>query len=279
VAAIADFAAYKTLLERRGDWNVSLSINNAAEVARPVDMYAWTFPAASAPTTAAALSRTSPAGVAINAEWRGGPNAALRLVGASSSHIGTLNAPGAYILVDRLSHQGGLSGTVTTAQTTNLPTAALTRYTDGVGVMAALTIYTDVGTTAASPTISYTNQAGTPGQTSVAFQFGGSGWDDAGRMFLVPLAAGDTGVRAVASVTLGVSTGSIGNFGVSLFKPLALIVVGMLGQQDQDVLSTGGSAAIIGLGSEIDADAHLSLIQIAGAASNLGALELAFALV
>ena len=50
-------------------------------------------------------------------------------------------AQGGYLIIaDRLSHQGGLSGTVTTAQTTNLGTAALTRYTSGIGVMAGLEI-------------------------------------------------------------------------------------------------------------------------------------------
>lgn len=278
MAALADFDAYKTLIDRAGDFSVGLSLQNAAEVSRLVDMYNFTFPLPGAPTTAVALSRANE--TAINAAWRGAPNAAMRIISARSPGIGTsgLIGQGAYLLVDRLSHQGGLSGTTTTAQTTNLPTAALTRYTDGVGVMAALTIYTDVGTTAVSPTISYTNQAGTSGQTSGSFQFGGTGWDDAGRTFIVPLAVGDTGVRAVASVTLGVSTGTAGAFGVTLFKPLAMIIVDGAGFQQQqiDFVSSGG---IIGLGSEVHADAHLSLMQVSTVASNLAFVDLAFALV
>jgi hypothetical protein len=125
------------------------------------------------------------------------------------------------IIADRLSHQGGLSGTTTGAQTTNLPTAALTRYTDGVGVMLGITIYTAVGATATTITASYTNQAGTSGQTTPLTVFGGTGFNAANRMCLLPLASGDTGVRAVASVTITASTLTAGNFGVTLFKPLA----------------------------------------------------------
>lgn len=139
---------------------------------------------------------------------------------------------GLLILCDRLSHQGGLSGTVSTAQTTNLPTAALTRYTDGVGVQAALEIYTQVGTTAASATISYTNESGTSGRTSTATTFGATSWRTNGRFVQIPLAAGDYGVRAVASVTLSVTTGTAGNFGVTLYKPLISFPAPLYGNQN-----------------------------------------------
>lgn len=132
----------------------------------------------------------------------------------------TRNGPAYIVIADRLSHQGGLSGTTTGAQTTNLPTAALTRYTDGVGVMAAIEIYSAIGGTARTFTVSYTNQAGTSGQTSEASNIGGANYSTAGRMLFVPLQAGDSGIRAVASVTISASTGTAGNFGVTLFKPL-----------------------------------------------------------
>ena len=44
-------------------------------------------------------------------------------------------------LADFLVHSGGMSGTVTTEQTTGLPTVALSRYTNGDGIMAALIVY------------------------------------------------------------------------------------------------------------------------------------------
>jgi len=104
-----------------------------------------------------------------------------------------------------------------------LPTAALTRYTSGEGVMAGLTIYTAIGATATTATASYTNEAGTSGRTTQAFTIGSSGWFQQWRLLILPLAAGDSGVREVASVTLAASTGTAGNIGVTLFKPLIAV--------------------------------------------------------
>jgi len=151
----------------------------------------------------------------------------------------------AYVLVcDRLSHQGGLSGTATGAQTTNLATAALTRYTDGVGVMAALEIYTLIGTTATTVTASYTNEAGSSGQTSVATVWGGTAFREASRFIPLPLQQGDLGVKAVASVTAALSTGTAGNFGVTLFKPLFGMPIPNMGSQQflfDSILNMGGN--------------------------------------
>ena len=122
------------------------------------------------------------------------------------------------MIADRLSHQGGLDGTVTTSQTTNLPTAALTRYTYGEGVIGAPEIYTQIGATATTVVVTYTNQAGTGGRTSPPFTIGGSGYREVGRLLPIPLQSGDYGIRSVQSVDLLATTGTAGNFGVSLFK-------------------------------------------------------------
>ncbi len=136
--------------------------------------------------------------------------------------------PGVWWMTDRLSHQGGLSGTVTTAQTTNLPTAALTRYTSGVGVFARLEIYTAVGVTGTTVTASYTNSGSTSGRTTEAVDFGATGFREAQRGIILPLQAGDVGVKSVESVTVLATTGTAGNFGVTLFKPLFPIIVPQL---------------------------------------------------
>ncbi len=127
------------------------------------------------------------------------------------------------IIADRLSHQGGLSGIVTGAQTTNLPTSALTRYTSGDGVFAAIEIYTQIGTTATTVTMSYTNQAGTSGQTSQPVVLGGTNRREVSKLIPMSLASGDTGVQAVASVNVVATTGTAGNFGVTLYKPLLML--------------------------------------------------------
>jgi hypothetical protein len=138
---------------------------------------------------------------------------------------------GMIMLCDRLSHQGGLSGTSTVAQTTNLPTAALTRYTTGEGVWIALEIYTAVGATATTVSCSYTNQDGTAGRTSELTVFGGTGFNGVGRFIILPFQSGDTGARSVQSVTLTASTATAGNFGVTLFKPLLFLPTPSLGSQ------------------------------------------------
>lgn len=154
---------------------------------------------------------------------------------------------GELLLYDRLSHQGGLSGTVTTAQTTNLDTAALTRYINGVGVFIMLEVYSAVGTTATTVVVSYTNTAGVSGRTTKAVVFGGSGNRETGFCTgPLPLQAGDVGVLSVQSVTVTASTLTAGAFGVTLGYPLAWLSAGVdIGQGGQwDGLAGGGLAAI-----------------------------------
>lgn len=136
---------------------------------------------------------------------------------------------GSIIVYDRVGHQGGLDGTVTTAQTTNLPTSALTRRTSGVGVEAWAEIYTQIGATGTTATISYTNQAGTSSQTSPAFTFGGTGFREAQRILPLPLASGDYGVRAVANCDLVASTATAGAFGITLAYPIAILPLSVVG--------------------------------------------------
>lgn len=185
----------------------------------------------------------------------------------------SVNGSGGLILIDLLNVSGGLNGTLTTAQTTNLPTAALTRYTSGEGVMAGIVIYTAIGSTATTVTISYTNQAGTPGRTSTATAIGATNFREAGILIPIPLQAGDTGVRSIESLTLAASTATVGNFGVCLFKPLAMISLeSATGAMPLDNISTG---CIIGAYPEINPNACLSIIPFTSVFSSMtGALIL-----
>ncbi len=129
---------------------------------------------------------------------------------------GAKNAPSLY---DRLVHQGGLVANSTSVQTTNLPTAALPRYTTGEGVQAFIECYSGIGAVNTTATISYTNQAGTAGQTSQPFVVSSSNFGpDA--LLPVTLAAGDTGVRSVESFTMLASAASGGNLGIVLMKKI-----------------------------------------------------------
>lgn len=139
-------------------------------------------------------------------------------------------AAGSVILYDRLGHHGGLSGTTTTAQTTNLPTAALTRYTSGVGVEAWAEIYGIVGTTGTTVKLSsYTDDAGNASQQSQLVTFGATNAREQDRILPITLATGDKGVRAVASVQVTATTGTAGNFGVTLAYPIAVLPLPVVG--------------------------------------------------
>lgn len=175
------------------------------------------------PSTAVACSKSTTGALNSQINNSSGSNK-LYCVGGSFRDIEGEQA--GYILIDRLSHQGGLTINTSSPQTTNLPTAALTRYTDGVGVMIGLSIYVNLSINyTTNVTVNYTNQAGTNNRVSPNRAFVTSNTDNKqGTFVLIPLQDGDYGVRSVESVTLATAGASaVPNFGVVLFKPLAIL--------------------------------------------------------
>jgi hypothetical protein len=123
-------------------------------------------------------------------------------------------------IADRLVHTSGLDGTNTGAQSVN--TVALpARAGTGVGVYAALEVYSALGGTTVTPTLTYTNSSGVSGRTATTSLLGGN----QGRFCIFPLTGGDVGVQSVQSVQHA-TTGGVGNYGVTLFKPIAIIPAG-----------------------------------------------------
>ena len=267
--ALADFDAYVAAmrLNRAADFQTS-SITGSS-LGRPNAAWRFTLPAAAIPTTSVAVDKTSDNAIGPIPDAGGGR---LQILGGRFNTSGTGGAT--VTPVDLLNVSGGLSGIVTTEQTTNLPTAALTRHTTGEGVMAGLVIYSTPGTTATTVTIRYTNQAGTANQVSTATSFGGTGFREVGRIIPIPLAAGDTGVRSVEGVTVTATTGTAGNFGVCLFKPLMVFSLdSTTGTMPIDAVSSGGS---IGSLAEFDDDACLSFLVATPVSQSVnGALLLA----
>jgi hypothetical protein len=268
--AFTGYSTFLSSLEEQNILNANITGGSASN-ARLHDLYALTLNpvtglAVTAPTTAAALSKSDT--TALNYYL---PNYSPESPYLIGSRIASATATGVYYIIDRLSHQGGLSGIVTTAQTTNLPTAALTRYTDGVGVMIGLTIYTSIGGTATSVTASYTNQAGTPGRTTVAQAIGGSGNSSTARMIFLPLQAGDTGARSVENVTLLATTGTAGNFGVTLFKILGAVCSDNVQAVNWNDIITGG---FIGGIPQFSDSAHLSLAAIFSNTTSTGGISM-----
>lgn len=223
--ALADFAAYKAAVAAP-TWTVMMEKPNVGATA-PYEaplFSAWrvssqTPQQGALPTSSVALDNTTTGALTI-------PGSAGRLVVTSAmvSGRGTSTiSPDLFVgglLIDRLVHSGGLDGTSVSAQTTNLPTATLTRYTDGVGVMIGIQIWSSLGSNDVTVSVSYTNSSNTAGRTgTLAF----IGTPSTYTFYFVNLQAGDVGVKSVESVTLSGSTGSAGNFGVVLFKPLCFV--------------------------------------------------------
>lgn len=178
--------------------------------------------AGATPASGAGVAPTSATAGAIPWTNPSGANTAyLARFGAYSTEIGT------FVLADRLVHTSGLSGTVATAQTVD--SAAITRnYTSGTAYAEGLwlEVYSALGSTACTATVSYTNQAGTSGQSGTASIPASA---KVGFLAPVSLASGDYGVQSVQSVTLSVSTGTAGNFGVTLTWDICSVPVLVIG--------------------------------------------------
>lgn len=158
----------------------------------------------------------------------------------STSYLGILeglcsNVSTTLEIHDRLAHMGGLSGIVTAAQTVNLDLAALSgsNITERIGdanysdVQWWIEYYGDTGATASNCTVNVTFNDGTTNNLT-AFTFGRR----IGQMLPLNtfIQAADSGkyIRDVNTVTLSVSTGTAGNFGVTAtryraanFQPIA----------------------------------------------------------
>jgi hypothetical protein len=234
-------------------WFKAARIAGAAATAniagRPASL--WTYDGQPgggvAPTAVAAPDNTTAGALPFNSA--GGSRQSWMTQAWATGLVG-----GTLILYDRLLHIGGLSGTVTTAQTVG---GSLTRNTGGAGNIVFAEIYTIIGTTARTITMEYTDQSGNTGQTSTAVAIGATGFREQTRAIFLPLAAGDTGVRAVASVTLSATTGTAGNFGITVGKPIGYIGIGAAG-------APGWRDYVTGLPGipEIEAGACLSLLWV-----------------
>lgn len=128
---------------------------------------------------------------------------------------------------DRLAHMGGLSGTVTTAQTVGIDFSALSsdnlaarigdaNYSD---IQWWLEWYTATGSTAVTATVAVTYNDGTTGTLSASL----AATRPASFMLplngLIPSAGAGKFIRAITSVTLSATTGTAGSFGVTATRP------------------------------------------------------------
>lgn len=140
-----------------------------------------------------------------------------RFVGFSHAQAGTL------LLCDRLWHNGGYMPTKTTIQTApsavQIPARDVNGANEGVGVFAALEVYSALGAGTPTPTITYTDSSGNTGATATTLT-ALTASSIAGTFHPFGLAAGDVGIRTVTALTLGATVTS-GIVGVVLYRVIA----------------------------------------------------------
>lgn len=139
----------------------------------------------------------------------------------------TGNASMTVELHDRLMHMGGLSGTLTTAQTVGMDLNGVTtnnmverigdaNYSD---VQWWLEWYTATGATAVTATVNVTYNDGTTGSLTVSL----AATRPASLMIplngLIPAAGAGKFIRGITSVQLSATTGTAGSFGVTATRP------------------------------------------------------------
>jgi hypothetical protein len=166
--------------------------------------------------------------------------------GAGNSYLarfaGTAGISGTLWLLDRLWHNSGYTQTTTTVENTTSPTWPARDNvggTTGIGLNMALEVSTATTNAGAitNTTMSYTDPVNGSGRTGTIASFPAT----AVRGAFIPfqLAAGDTGITALASMTKGTSYAA-GTMHMVLYRVLACIAVPVAGQAAALDAITGG---------------------------------------
>lgn len=169
-------------------------------------------------TTAGVVPTDATAGTPVINAFGGGAVGYLTRVDYQNSVISRLS------LFDML-WKAGAYGFATGTTTVTAPPSYLARTPDGIGN--GCQIWIEVVTafvtgTAWQVQVTYTNQAGTTGRTSIISAAQAAAALTLGKMFQIALAAGDSGVRAIESVivTNGGTAMTVGTFNVLVLRPL-----------------------------------------------------------
>lgn len=173
-----------------------------------------------------------------------------------ASFVAAGSVAASFMLIDILWVNTGTVVTTTTAQTVTSATFGardLDGATDGNGVMLGILVTTATTNAAAvtNTTAIYTNSGGTGSRTATISSFPATAV--AGTLVPFQLAAGDEGVRAVTSVTLGTSYGG-GAISLVAFRILAFVGC--------PVANVAASAFLPGAGTRLYAGTTATLVQI-----------------
>lgn len=169
---------------------------------------------------------------------------------------------GVTTMYDRLFHCSGLVANTTAVQAVNGP--SVTRNVSGIGNEIWLEIYTQVGGTATTISVTYINQDGNVAVTPLAV-FGGTGNREEGRILRLTLAEADSGVKSIVSVKLTASTAGTGDFGVLIANSIATVLNEGSGSAGFRDFITGTPCT-----PEISRDACLAFIFLAANGSSAG---------
>lgn len=168
---------------------------------------------------------------------------------------------------DRLSHMGGLSGTVITAQTVNVDVDVVTsnmilrrgdaNFSD---VQWWLEWYTATGSTVANATCAVTYDDASTGNVVVSIPASTA----ASRMLAIPPAVAGRFIKSIQSVTLSASTLTAGSFGITATRNLGGLDLGLANA------GTVGDWSYLGL-PRVHDDACLAMVMLVSTTST-GAL-------
>jgi hypothetical protein len=208
----------------------------------------------------AAGAYTSTPGTAPNNATTGALSFGLSTPGSGNKYLLTFGYTAAQainmlILHDLLVQCGGLSAASSANQA--VTPAALTRYTNGKGVMALCDVSSAIGTTASNIVLTYTNQGGassTQATPSVAMtpSMIVQRTFPAGQPFFT-LQSGDYGVETVTNVKLSAAM-TTGTFAINLYYPLMFIpglVANIWTEADSTIQIDGLAQLVIGSDSAI----------------------------
>lgn len=158
------------------------------------------------------------------------------VAGANTRYIDAFNLQlsqaGQVRFVDRVIHSGNLNGTLTTAQTVNTP--ALPARAPAFGCDWFLECYSDTGATSVNANIAVTYTDATSNTIVVSIP---ANWR-AGRMLQIPPTLPKI-IASVQTVTLSLSTGTVGAFGVTCQQDIgvtALVIGANLGDKDASMV-------------------------------------------
>lgn len=155
------------------------------------------------------------------------------------SATGAASVAGMPFLIDLIWYNTGLTVTTTTAQNTTLPTLPSrdeNGSNNGDGWQAAILVTTATTNAGAvtNTTLSYTDSDGNAGNTATISSFPATAV--AGAFVPFQLAAGDRGIRNIASVTLGTSYGG-GAISLVLYRPIVYV--------SAPVANIGGTTSVV----------------------------------